>query len=396
MSASPSHLRPSTLLEDTADSRLLAQILRALRTQPGVAALCAPPDRARALLSALAGRLGPPFRVLAVRGGALDPDAFCERALRAFHAEVSDEPRAVLETYLAHLHSRGARLALLVDAADALPEATVEWLAHRVRDPTSALCVVAAGEEPASLLRLVDRCGATASLIRLGGESSEGVAQDPGAHAERQPAASPPTAGSTVPALVVRRQRPVAWPIGAASLAAALVAGLFWSRAGEEVQPRPSEEPPPVIDSALDRGVAALADPAANRPGVENDAELRPDLPRPPVPAPVEVRPIDVALDALEVGDADAFKSAIRRIESRTAVEAEAELLARLDDAQRQDRERRMLAAWGLGLVGSRDALAPLDVAAEDADPHVAALAERSAALIRTRLARQESGPELR
>jgi len=142
--------------------------------------------------------------------------------------------------------------------------------------------------------------------------------------------------------------------------------------------------------------VAALADPAASRPGVENDAEIRPDRPRPPVPASVEARPIDVALDALEVGDADAFKSAIRRIESRTAVEAEAELLARLDDAQRQDRERRMLAAWGLGLVGSRDALAPLDVAAEDADPHVAALAERSAALIRARLARQESGPELR
>jgi hypothetical protein len=199
-----------------------------------------------------------------------------------------------------------------------------------------------------------------------------------------------------VPALVVRRQWPVAWPIGAASLAAALVAGLFWSRAGEQTQPRPAEEPFAVVDSALDRDVAALAEPAASRAEVENDAEIRPDRPRPSVPASVAARPIDVALDALEAGDADAYKSAIRRIEGPAAVQAEADLLQRLDDAQRQDRERRMLAAWGLGLVGSRDALAPLDVAAEDTDPHVAALAERSAALIRARLVRQESGPELR
>jgi hypothetical protein len=396
MSASPSQLRPPTLVADAVDARPIAQILRALRTQPGVAAICAPPDLGRALLAVLAGRLAPPLRALAVRGGALGPDALCERALRALHAEVSNEPRAVLEAYLAHLHSRGARLALLVDAADALPETTVEWLAHRVRGTASALCVVAAGEEPARLLRLVDRCGAPASLIRLGGESNEGPAQHPDARSEQRPAAIPSTAGSTPLALAVRRQWPIAWTIGAASLAAALVAAFFWSRAAEQTQPRPAEENLAVIDSALDHGVAALADPAASRAEVENDTQIRPDRPRSATPVSVAARPVDAALDALEVGDADAYKSAIRRIEGPAAVQAEAELLQRLDEAQRQDRERRMLAAWGLGLVGGRDALAPLEVAAQDTDPHVAALAERSAALIRTRLARQESSPELR
>jgi hypothetical protein len=331
-----------------------------------------------------------------VRGGALGPDAFCEQALRALHAEASDEPRAVLEAYLAHLHSCDARLALLVEAADVLPEATVEWLAHRIRGPTSGLCVVAAGEEPAPLLRLVDRCGAPTSLIRLGGEADEGAARDPGARSERRPAAIPPAAEATAPALVVPRRWPIAWPIGAASLAAALVAGLFWSRAGEETQPRPAEEPRAVNESAFERGVVAPADAAASRARVESDAEIRPDRPRASEPASAGARPIDVALAALEAGDADAYKSAIRRIDGPAAGWAEAELLQRLEEPQHQDRERRMLAAWGLALVGSRDALAPLDVAAEDADPHVAALAERSAALIRARLARQESGPEPR
>jgi HEAT repeat protein len=95
----------------------------------------------------------------------------------------------------------------------------------------------------------------------------------------------------------------------------------------------------------------------------------------------------------------DAYKRAIRRIDGPAVGQAEAELLRRLDEpppgARGRARSDRMLVAWGLGLVGSREALPSLDVAAGDADPHVAALAARSAALIRARLATEESAARL-
>jgi hypothetical protein len=108
------------------------------------------------------------------------------------------------------------------------------------------------------------------------------------------------------------------------------------------------------------------------------------------------VQRVDAALDALESGDVDAYQSAIRRIEGPAAVFAETALLERLDEPPPGNRGRRMLAAWGLSVVGGRAALASLDIAAEDPEPRVAALAERSAAVIRARLARGESGAGLR
>ena len=76
MSGLPSLQLSPGKVERAADARALAQALRALRAQPGVAALSGPPDAARALLEVLAGRLGPPLRVLVVRGGALPPPDF--------------------------------------------------------------------------------------------------------------------------------------------------------------------------------------------------------------------------------------------------------------------------------------------------------------------------------
>src|SRR5512145_3196750 len=100
------------------------------------------------------GGLRPAPRTIVVRGGAVDPDGFCDQALRALHAEVSGDPRAVFEAYLAHLRSCGAELAVLVEAVDDLPAATVEWLGRWAERPSSALRLVAADRGRASLPRV--------------------------------------------------------------------------------------------------------------------------------------------------------------------------------------------------------------------------------------------------
>jgi len=329
-------------------------------------------------------RPGPAPRSIAVRGGAVDPDAFCEQALRALHAAASDQPRLVFEAYLAHLSSRGAHLEVLVEAADDLPPATAEWLARWGRRPAGALRLVAAGGEATPRLRIVD---------------SE----------EPRQAAEPPGPRTSAPAPVARGRRRSGWSVRVAGIVAAAASALLWSLAGNEhEQPRASlatapdptsaqaaeseREPVEAESTAPHAGPASLAGSVAGRGGAEVGGASHHE---PGSTAPA-IAPLAVALAALETGDADAYKRAIRRIDGPSAVQAEAVLLRRLEapprEAPASERSARMLAAWGLASVGGRGALDSLDAAARDADPHVAALAARSAAVIRARLAAGESG----
>jgi hypothetical protein len=417
MSASPSLPNPPPTSAHEAEARAIAQLLRALEAQPGCAALCSPPDRAGALVATLAERSDPQLRAIVVHGGGHGPDAFCEQLLRALHAGGFDRPRAVFEAYLAHLRSLGSHLLVLVEGADALHPATLECVTRWVRRPASALRLVAAGTDPTALLRVVDFLGARGSFVHLGGERRESQAQELRARGEPRQAAVQLEAGSAAPAPIAYRRR-IAWPLGAAGLTTLLASGLLWSRVGDLTQPSatieettPSRaaaavEPDPVGGhggrdaSALDVDDAALASADASRWEVGGEEKFRLDAPpETSDPAPAEAPPLEAVLDALDAGDSDAYKRALRRIDGPAAVQAEAQLVRRLEAPPRSDpmreRSERMLAAWGLALVGTRDALPSLDVAADDADPHVAALAARSAGVIRARLAADasDSGP---
>jgi hypothetical protein len=405
---------------DGADGRALAQLLRSLEEKPAVAALCGPLDVGRALLATLAAGLAPELRAIVVHGGAPDPEALCAQALRALRAAASDEPRVVFEAYLAHLRSRSQGLALLVEAADALPPATLDCLARWARCPGSALRLVAAGRDPTSLVRLLERCGAHRSpIVFARGMREDETREVAEADGERRRASVRPADAPSAPAPVAPRRTRSAWPVRAAGVAAVLALGLLWWRAGNETEPplsvreialhgtapamerAPASEPGAVdapASLALQGGVAAFGSDA-NRQGVESAGSSRPGEREATDPAPASSRALAGALDALEAGDVDAYKRAIRRIDGPAVGQAEAELLRRLDEpppgARGRARSDRMLVAWGLGLVGSREALPSLDVAAGDADPHVAALAARSAALIRARLATEESAARL-
>lgn len=313
------------------------------------------------------GGLRPALRTIAVRGGPVDSDAFCEQALRALHAEVSDQPQVVFEAYLAHLRSCGAHLTVSVEAPAALPPATLAWLARWTRGPESALRVVAAGELPE--------------------RDAPAAAQREGVRPVAEPRAPAPSA-------LPRRRR--AWAVVAVGLVAVLASLLLWSRAGDEAKPPTAvaENAPEVATPTLDP--APGPPPEGGDPG-EPAAEAGAD-PASDAPLP-EATPLDEALAALEAGDADAYKRALRSVDGPAAGQAEAQLLRRLGESRSEgptsERSERMLAAWGLALVGGRDALATLDAAAGDADRHVAAVAARSAAVIRARLAAggSDAGP---
>ncbi len=419
MTASPSLPNPTAAVAQRAEARAVAQILRALEAQPGCAALCAPPDRVSALLETLARRPGPQLRAIAVRGGGLDPDAFCEQLLRALHAKGCDRPRAVFEAYLAHLRSLGSHLVVLVEGADALEPATLECVARWARRPASALRLVAAGSDQAALSRVADLIGAGGSLVRLGSETDDDGTEKPVAGVVPQQAAAPPNAGPVAgPAPAPHPRWRIAWPLRAAGLAAVVTSGLLWSQLGDEpqppaaiaetaqsgaaasVEPAPDAEPGGGDLAALGGSRADLASAHASHLEVTREGGFRLDALETSDAAPAGPAPLEAALVALDAGDSDAYKRALRRIGGPAALQAEAELVRRLEETpgsdRAEERSERMLAAWGLALVGGRDALAPLAVAATDADPHVAALAARSAGVIRARLAADASGPRTR
>jgi len=419
MSASASLPNPTAALAHRAEARAVAQVLRALEARPGCAALCAPPDRMSALFETLARRPGPQLRAIAVRGGGLDPDAFCEQLLRALHAQGCDRPRAVFEAYLAHLRSLGSHLVVLVEGADALEPATLECVARWVRRPASALRLVAAGSDQTALARVADLIGAGVSLVRLGGGMDDEGTEEPVAGVVPRQAAAPPEARPVAgPAPAPHPRWRIAWPLRTAGLAAIVTSGLLWSQLGDETQP------PAAIAETAPSGAAASVEPApdaepgggdlatlggsrtdlasadASRLEVTREGGLRLDALATPDAAPARPAPLEAVLVALDAGDSDAYKRALRRIDGPAAVQAEAELVRRLEEPPGSDRAQvrseRMLAAWGLALVGGRDALAPLALAATDADPHVAARAARSAGVIRARLAADASGPRTR
>jgi len=419
MTASPSLPNPTAAVAQRAEARAVAQILRALEAQPGCAALCAPPDRVSALLETLARRPGPQLRAIAVHGGGLDPDAFCEQLLRALNAQGCDRPRAVFEAYLAHLRSLGSHLLVLVEGADALEPATLECVARWARRPASPLRLVAAGSDQTALSRVADRIGVSGSLVRLGGGTDDDGTEEPVARVEPRQAAMPPEARpAAAPALAPHRRWRIAWPLRAAGLAAVVTSGLLWSHLGDETQPpaaiaetapsgaAASAEPDPDAEpggdeiAALDGSRADLASSDASRLEITREVGLRLDALEPSEAAPARPAPLEAVLVALDAGDSDAYKRALRRIDGPAAAQAEAELVRRLEEPpgsdRAQERSGRMLAAWGLALVGGRDALAPLALAATDADPHVAALAARSAGVIRARLATDASEPRAR
>ena len=167
-------LDPFGLTPDTAayvgrpaTERALEELLAALGGGSDPVALIGPTGCGKTLLlHLLAERAAPALRGIYLPNPGLAPEEVCTWVVRRIGGPADEDPVLFLRAAAAHLRSQDQAWLLLIDDADALPEATAAWLGGFVREAAGGLRVALAAPEGAGARRVLAAIGAT-RVVRL-------------------------------------------------------------------------------------------------------------------------------------------------------------------------------------------------------------------------------------
>ncbi len=163
MSAGAVRVDPFGLTPDTgayvpraATERALAELVAAVqRGGPPAAILGAAGVGKTLLLHLLAERIGPGLPSVYLPNARLTPEEICTWVARRIGAPAGEDAEPFLRAWLAHLREQEQGCLLLVDDADAMPAATVRWLAAFAAESRGGLRVVLAALGGPSAERLL-------------------------------------------------------------------------------------------------------------------------------------------------------------------------------------------------------------------------------------------------
>jgi hypothetical protein len=149
-------------------ARAIEALERHAATGAGLVVLDGPEGSGKSTgLGALARRLSPSFETVLLRGERLSPDALALRILEALGAPKSSSLQGAVEHLEARLRTSGRSLALLVDDADVLPQATVRWLNHLAETPALRARVFLAAKTFTTFHDALSGVGTCVDLVRL-------------------------------------------------------------------------------------------------------------------------------------------------------------------------------------------------------------------------------------
>jgi type II secretory pathway predicted ATPase ExeA len=120
--------------------RALAELVAAVQRAGEPVALLGPVGAGKTLLlHLLAERAGPGLRSVYLPNPRLEPAEICIWVARRLGAPPGEEATLLLRAWIAHLREKEQACLLLVDDADALPEATARWLGAFARESRGGL-----------------------------------------------------------------------------------------------------------------------------------------------------------------------------------------------------------------------------------------------------------------
>jgi MSHA biogenesis protein MshM len=118
------------------------------------------------LLHLLAERAGPGLRAVYVPNPRLEPSELCAWVASGFGAPPDEDPSLLMRAWLGHLRAQEQACLLLVDDVDAMPEATLRWLAAGAAESRGALRLALASLDGPAAAR-VSRALGSAPALRL-------------------------------------------------------------------------------------------------------------------------------------------------------------------------------------------------------------------------------------
>jgi MSHA biogenesis protein MshM len=123
-----------------ATERALAELVAAVQRAAEPVVLLGPAGAGKTLLlHLLPERVGPGLRSVYLPNPRLTPEELCTWVARRLGAPPGEEATLLLRAWIAHLREKEQACVLLVDDADALPEATARWLGAFARESRGGL-----------------------------------------------------------------------------------------------------------------------------------------------------------------------------------------------------------------------------------------------------------------
>ncbi len=141
-----------------ATERVLADLVTRLLRGPTAIAIVGPVGVGKTLLlHLLAERMGPAVHSVYLPNPRFAPDEICAWIAHAAGAPSGEEAQPLLRAWLEHLREQEQACLLLIDDADALPDATARWLAQLVADARGGLRIAMAALEGPTSVRVLRR-----------------------------------------------------------------------------------------------------------------------------------------------------------------------------------------------------------------------------------------------
>ena len=158
----PFGLTPDTgaYVPRAATERALAELAAGVQAGGAPIAILGPAGAGKTLLlHLLAERAGPGLRSVYLPNPRFAPEEICTWIARSLGAPAGEDAVALLRAWLGHLREQEQACLLLVDDADAMPEATARWLGRLVAETRGGLRLAMAALEGPATTRLLRAIG---------------------------------------------------------------------------------------------------------------------------------------------------------------------------------------------------------------------------------------------